>query len=136
MKVVLDINVLVSGMLNPTGKPGSILALILEGELTVLNSPGILAEYHEVLHRPRLGFQRDMVATILDYLEETGIPVCPLPSSCSFTDEDDRVFYETALTGKAVALITGNTTHFPADDPLIFTPAAFLEYWHKTRNKG
>ncbi|MFH2116004.1 MAG: putative toxin-antitoxin system toxin component, PIN family [Spirochaetota bacterium] len=136
MKVVLDTNALVSGMLNPAGKPGAILALVLEGELSVLHSPGILSEYHEVLHRPRFGFQSDMVATILGYIEEAGMPVYPLPANCSFPDEDDRVFYETALTGKAVALITGNTTHFPAGDPLIFTPPAFLEYWHRTRNKG
>ena len=54
MRIVLDTNVLVSGLLNPNGTPGRILDLILGRYLTLLYDDRIIGEYSDVLARPQL----------------------------------------------------------------------------------
>lgn len=54
MRIVLDTNVLVSGLLNPHGSPGRLLDHFLAGDITLLVDDRILAEYGEVLRRPHL----------------------------------------------------------------------------------
>jgi len=49
MKIVLDTNVIVSGLLKRHGNPGDILALALAGAVRVCHNEPILAEYAEVL---------------------------------------------------------------------------------------
>jgi putative PIN family toxin of toxin-antitoxin system len=53
MKVVLDTNVVVSGLLQPKGNPAQVLALALAGAVQVCYGQRLLAEYAEVLARPR-----------------------------------------------------------------------------------
>ena len=45
MRIVLDTNVLVSGLLHSQGNPGQVLALALAGAVQVCHDPRILAEY-------------------------------------------------------------------------------------------
>ena len=60
MKVVVDTNVLVSALIQPLGKPAQVLALVRSGALTLLHDERILAEYGEVLRRPRFRSTRPM----------------------------------------------------------------------------
>jgi putative PIN family toxin of toxin-antitoxin system len=53
-RVVLDTNVIVSALLVPSGTQASILLLALRGDIALYISPPVLAEYEEVLRRPRL----------------------------------------------------------------------------------
>ena len=48
-------------------------------------------------------------------------------------DEDDRVFYDTALESQAY-LITGNSRDFPAKS-FVVSPAQFLSIYRKNWNK-
>jgi len=52
MKIVLDTNVLVSGLLQPFGPSGQIVRLVASGEVVLCHDPRILTEYGEVLHYP------------------------------------------------------------------------------------
>ncbi len=54
MRVVLDTNIVVSALLQPLGPSASILLLALSGKLRLCFSESLLAEYEEVLRRPRL----------------------------------------------------------------------------------
>ncbi len=65
MRVVLDTNVLVSGLLNPDGSPGRVLDLFLAGGITLLVDDRILGEYRAVLPRPKFGFDTNDVADLL-----------------------------------------------------------------------
>ena len=47
-------------------------------------------------------------------------------SDVSMPDEDDRIFYEVALSKDAARLVTGNLKHFPKAD-FVVTPAEFLQ---------
>ena len=53
MKLVLDTNVLVSGMINSAGYPGKIVDLLRSASLEVVVDDRILAEHADVLRRER-----------------------------------------------------------------------------------
>jgi len=51
VKIVLDTNVLISGMLSPSGPPGKIIDLLRSGALQLVVDDRILSEYTDVLRR-------------------------------------------------------------------------------------
>ena len=112
MRVVVDTNVLVSGLLNPFGPPGRVIDLAVAGEIVVLYDDRILGEYRAVLRRPRFGFQTADVQALLEYLEREGEPVVARPSKLKLDDPDDLPFLEVAVAGAAAALVPGNARHF------------------------
>ena len=57
MKIVLDTNVLVSGLINPKGVPAKILNLMLNEKIIVLYDNRILREYETVLSRRKFRFE-------------------------------------------------------------------------------
>jgi putative PIN family toxin of toxin-antitoxin system len=54
VRVVVDTNVFVSGLINPRGAPGAIVDAVIEGRITPVFSSETLAELQDVLARPRL----------------------------------------------------------------------------------
>ena len=125
MYVVLDTNVLVSALWAPEGSPARILALVLNGRLTPCYDSRIMMEYKEVLGRKKFGFSKWETEALLGCIEDFGLSVVPVPLSLSFTDEEDKKFYEAAISCGAM-LVTGNLRHFPAEDALVISPADFL----------
>ena len=59
-------------------------------------------------------------------LIKTGIHLDPTASQDTFSDEDDRVFYEVALSKEEGYVVTGNTKHFPKS-PIVVTPAEMMQ---------
>ena len=112
MRLVLDTNVLVSGLLNPRGAPGRLLDLLLAGQIVPLFDDRIVAKYREVLARPRFGFEDRDARAVLDYLTLAGEPVAAPPLDVTLPDPDDLPFLEVAAAGRADALVTGNPRHF------------------------
>jgi putative PIN family toxin of toxin-antitoxin system len=133
VKIVLDTNVLVSGLLNPHGPPGRVVDFVISGAVTVLFDDRIIAEYREVLARPRFGFGHDDVETLIDFITSEGESVTSPPLALSLPDPDDLPFIEVAVAGAADALVTGNADHFvPAGGgpPVhVCTPAQFVAHW-------
>jgi len=66
VRVVYDTNVLVSAALKPGSTPAVLVALALAHRVRLCVSPSILAEYREVLHRPKFGFEALSVDTLLE----------------------------------------------------------------------
>jgi putative PIN family toxin of toxin-antitoxin system len=112
MSVVIDTNVLVSGLMNPQGPPGRIVDEVLAGAFTVLYDDRTMSEYREVLARPAFGFSLTDVDALLDFIEMTGEPVTGLRLPIVLPDPHDLPFLEVATAGRADALITGNTRYF------------------------
>ena len=129
--VVLDTNVLVSGLLNAKGSPGKVLDLVLTNQIQVVYDNRILGEYEEVLARSELRLDQNKVISIVDHIELSGIIIEPevLPKN-GYTDPDDIMFAEVFITSNADALVTGNLRHYR---PLveqkaeILSPTQFLE---------
>lgn len=138
MRIVLDTNVLVSGLLNPFGPPGRILDLSLPRRIELAFDDRILAEYEAVLLRPRFGFPAEAVRDLLRFFVLTGhkVAAAPLPRQAgrSAPDPNDLPFAEAALAGEAKALVTGNAQHFAflADPPFrVLGPREFLGFWEE-----
>ena len=129
MKIVVDTNVLVSGLLNPRGAPGRIVDLLLAGHVSLLVDDRIQAEYHEVRRRGRFGFDARDVGALLAFIDATATHVHGTPLAERLADEDDEPFLEAAIAGEADALVTGNVRHFPArlaQGIRIVSPATFV----------
>jgi putative PIN family toxin of toxin-antitoxin system len=134
MKIVLDTNVLVAGLLSPFGPCGEIVRMVSSGEVTLCFDALILAEYSEVLHRSKFGFDKDKVAALLDHIEHRGRTVASSPFPHSLPDPDDEPFLKVAVAGKAVCLVTGNVSHFPAklcQGRRVYSPSEFLTFYRK-----
>lgn len=126
MKIVLDTNVVVSGLLNSNGKPAQILNLLLNQKITLLFDNRILQEYSDVLYREKFQFTEEMVEPLLEFMKMEGEFILANPINDKFSDEDDKKFLEIAISGNANYLITGNTNHFPKKD-IIISPSEFIE---------
>ena len=130
MKVVLDTNVLVSGMLKPFSIPGEILRRVGSGLLTLCFDARILAEYREVLNRPKFKLHRDDVSIVLEYIQESGEWGLTSTLLQKLPDRDDEAFLEIALGSKVKYLITGNKKDFPLRKEYkisVVTPREFIE---------
>ena len=114
MKIVLDTNVLVSALLRPHSSSATVLRQIFVGVITLLADERILLEYEEVITRPKFNFDKDNIFKICNFLRMERLEIFPLPISVKLPDKDDAPFIETAITGNADFIVTGNKKHFPA----------------------
>ncbi len=126
MKIVLDTNVLVSGLINPKGVPAKILNLILNEKIIVLYDNRIIREYETVLSRRKFRFEKEIIEPLIDFIKHEGSFIAADPLKIKFEDEDDKMFLEVAKSGDAEYLITGNIVHFP-NEQFIVTPKEFIE---------
>jgi putative PIN family toxin of toxin-antitoxin system len=128
MIIVLDTNILVSALLSPLGKPAQILDMVLAGDATLAVDDRLLAEYQEVLARPRFAFDVEDVNTLLEYIRAEAIHVQSESLHLPLPDLDDLMFLEVAKTIRAI-LITGNLRHFPGEhraEVPVLSPTEFL----------
>jgi putative PIN family toxin of toxin-antitoxin system len=130
--VVLDTNVVVSGLLRRYGSLSArILDVAVAGLIQIVLDDRVLAEYAEVLVRPRLGLDRDLVARFLTALEGDADRVVAERLDLELPDPDDRMFVEVASSGVADYLVTGNRRHFVpvrgAHAFRILTPREFVD---------
>ena len=130
MRIVLDTNVLVSGLISPFGPPGEIVRMVSSGAVILCLDARIFAEYDQVLSRRRFGFDTDSVAALLDYIDFRSEVVASEPLEKRLPDPDDEPFLEVARAAGADCLVTGNLGHFPSDTwagVVVLSPAQFLE---------
>ena len=145
MRLVVDTNVLVSGLLNPNGAPGRLVDAIVSGRLTMVVDDRILDEYRRVLARPAFGFDRRHVDALLAFVSAGGEHVTAPTSRIVLPDPTDLPFLEVAEHASADLLVTGNLRHFkPLDGVLhvkICTPALAVQRlptpsWDRSRASG
>ncbi len=134
MKIVLDTNVLVAGLLSPFGPCGEIVRMVSSGELKLTLDARILTEYQEVLARPKFRFDQDKVAAILDFIEHHGSIVAASPLKQPLPDPDDEPFLEVAIAAQVACLVTGNHMHFPVascQGATVLSPSEFLMFYRQ-----
>lgn len=130
MRIVLDTNVLVSGLLSPFGPPGEIVRMVSSGSVVLCLDARIFSEYADVLSRPRFAFGADSVAALLNFIDYRSEVVASSPLEARLPDADDEAFLEVALACGADCLVTGNRGHFPPAaraGVVVLTPAEFAE---------
>jgi uncharacterized protein len=135
MKIVLDTNVVVSGLLQARGNPAQVLALVLSGAIQICHDERILAEYAEVLARPHFKFDPKRVREVLNKIETDGLAFdAGGESNLNLPDPDDEPFLAVALAASADFLVTGNLADYPPDKRrgcAVVSPAAFMTEWQR-----
>ena len=139
MRIVLDTNVLVSGLLSPFGPPGEIVRMVSAGAIRLCVDARLLAEYEQVLLRPRFGLDPDSVAALVDHIDVTSDKVASAPLGARLPDPDDEAFLEVAVASGADYLVTGNLAHFPTEACVgvsVVSPAVFVEAYRSAEDPG
>lgn len=131
---VIDTNVLVAALLSKHSDAATVQVLerVFDGQLVPLFEEGILAEYQDVLSRPKFRFPASQVQALLNAIVLNGLPVSRISTGAELPDPKDLVFYEAALARDGAYLVTGNQKHFPAE-PFVVTPKAMLEVLEKKK---
>ncbi len=131
-QLVLDTNVLISGLLSPGNPPGRIVDGIRAGYLQTVVDDRILREYRTVLRRPY--FQRYINADerewIIDFLEHESQRVVCTRAIHGLPDPKDACFLGVAMAA-GQPLVTGNIKHFPAKKRAgvrVVTPGDYCQY--------
>jgi uncharacterized protein len=130
MRIVLDTNVIVSGLLSAFGPPAQIIDLVSSGDLTLVVDRRIVSEYQDVLARPRLRLSPYDVDDFL-VLADAAEHCIGAPLPFALPDPFDEPFLEVAIAGAVDALVTGNEKHFRTPGgrlaiPIV-TPRRFLD---------
>jgi len=128
MIIVLDTNVLVSGLLSALGPPARILELAVKGQVSLAMDERIWDEYAAVCARPEFGFPQNLVAELLKSLGKEALWVKAEPLADKLPDPEDLKFLEVAVAAGADAVVTGNKRHFPAlrHSTPVLSPAEFM----------
>lgn len=126
---VLDTNVIVSALItkNPDAPPRKVFLAMLNGQITPLIHPDILAEYREVLNRKKFHLRKETVQLVLNAIQAYGVEVEPQATGAVLPDMDDLIFYEVAMEKQNcdAHLVTGNLKHYPAKK-FIVSPAEMV----------
>jgi putative PIN family toxin of toxin-antitoxin system len=139
LRIVLDTNVLVSGLLSPFGPPGEIVRLVSAGTVRLCVDARLLSEYEQVLLRPRFGLDPDALAALIDYIDATSQKAASAPLKVRLPDPDDEAFLEVAIATEADYLVTGNLVHFPLEARAgvsVVSPAEFVEAYRSAERTG
>jgi uncharacterized protein len=114
IRVVVDTNVLVSGLLSPAGNEAMILLAIHHGMIHVCLSEPIIAEYAAVLARPKFGFPPKEIEAAVMMIRDHGELFRPDETAPSSPDPGDTKFLQCAQAAQADFIVTGNKRDFPA----------------------
>ena len=126
---VIDTNVLVSAFLKSTSVPHIVVDYVFAGDIVPLYNEEILAEYKDVLNRPKFHFPKEAVELTVNKIKEIGIHFDSIAVNENLPDPKNVFFYAVTMNArneKDVYLITGNIKHFP-EKPFVVTPRQMLD---------
>lgn len=133
---MLDTNVVVAALRSSCGASRQLLRAALEHRFQLLLSVPLLLEYEAVLTRPEqldaCGLKTAEVVRLLDALAAVSTPVKLIYRwRPGVADPDDEMVLETALNGKADAIVSFNTRNFKLAREIfrcpVILPAAALQ---------
>jgi putative PIN family toxin of toxin-antitoxin system len=118
IQAVLDVNVLYSAILKPSGKSALLLRLALDGVFDICISSGIVEELISILNRPKArkelgrGFSREQLLGLLGHLVGAFnfIGEAP-PADIVPGDPKDNHIVSAAVYVKADYLVSGDKRH-------------------------
>jgi len=131
MRVVLDTNVLLSGLIIPDSLPGRIVQAWREARFDLVFSERMLEEIRRILAYPkinkRLKWDADEIERFLLLLRFKCVIVNPPPMRFQdLRDPDDAIILSGLIDSHAEALVTGDEDLLIlADRYPIFSPAEF-----------
>jgi len=107
---VIDTNIWVSALLNPTGYPAKLRKAFEQGIFEVIVSEPILQEIANVLSRPRIrnkyGITEEDIRELLNLIEERADHALLAGNISVCRDKDDNLIIETAINGNADYIVS------------------------------
>jgi putative PIN family toxin of toxin-antitoxin system len=136
MRVVVDMNVLISATIKPSSRLGKILAHLRNGDFQLLHFPQFLQEYAEVCSRPHLwdkyNLDEDEIFATIQVMTNRGKSVDITTQVEACRDPDDNIILALAVDGKADIIVSGDKDLLdlhPFRGIPILKPAEFLAMW-------
>jgi len=135
LKIVLDTNVLVSGIIGKTGTPAKILDSWQAGEFKLITSPELVSEINKVLHYPHIQqkyrlAESDIDAFLISMVSFGIMTPGKLELRVIEDDPDDDKFLAAAVEGGADYIVSGDN-HLKClkiyQGITIISPAEFIE---------
>lgn len=120
LRLVVDTNIVVSAALKPDGLQRTVLLLAITKPARLYISEAILAEYREVLARPKMNIRKALQQQMLQLIRSRSYALKSARPLQVTPDPDDNKFLECADAARADYLVTGNQRHFP-------------RFWKKTK---
>jgi len=114
-KVIIDTNVVVSSLIQKSYPHRIIFDLFLEDKICLCISKALIAEYYEVLERPKFERFKEFsikAKTVIANIEIKSVCYQPQITVDILTDKDDNKILELADECNADFIITGNTSDF------------------------
>lgn len=132
LRAVLDVNVLVSALLSPQGRPAAVVAAWRDGRFDLVASPMLVRELDDVRQRRHLVDRidrHDLAAFLADVMRNAVLVDDPPPAGHVPSDPDDDYLITLALAAGAHAVVTGDTAllGLDLDRPRILAPRDFLD---------
>jgi putative PIN family toxin of toxin-antitoxin system len=122
LRIVLDTSVLVAGLRSRTGASNAVLRQVAQGRIVPLVAPALFLEYEAVLKRVehRLAHGLDLAA-VDQFLAAFASAAEPVEVNFQWrpqlADANDEMVLETAVNGRADALVTLNVKDFAMAAP-------------------
>ena len=114
-KIVIDTNVIIAGLIS-RGILNLILNdLFIENKIQLCVSEELLAEYYDVLNRPKFNKYQDFLLRAESFLveiENKAVKFDPKITLSLISDDDDNMILELADECEADFIITGNSNDF------------------------
>ena len=138
LRVTIDTNVFVSGIILERGFPYLILELWRENNFLIISTQGLLIEVEEVLKRTKLTAKYHLtdkkINTFVNLFKRKAKMITPIPHlPVAIRDPKDAKIITCALGGKADYLVTGDKdllilrSHPPLQRLQIIEPKVFYE---------
>jgi uncharacterized protein len=108
LRVVVDTNVWVSGLIVPRSAPGRVLRAVRGGEIDVVISWELAAELRDVLDRPKLATYDLADEDVRDLLSLTARDLPTVHIEVDVRDVDDVPVMAAAVGGRANVIVTGD----------------------------
>jgi putative PIN family toxin of toxin-antitoxin system len=108
MRVVIDTNVLISAVLKDRDPEAIIMFIAERSDVEWIVSPEIMAEYREVLSRPKFNLPKDLLNKWFTMLNCLTVPWTPGVTIEFPRDRKDAKFLSCAIAASADYFVTGD----------------------------
>jgi putative PIN family toxin of toxin-antitoxin system len=119
VRVVVDTNIFLAGLLNADGGATKIIRSFQDGEFVLVITHDVFDEYLRVIHLFDNAVPAHASEELLELVFEKAVKVQPAAAKGLCSDADDEKFLSAALAGHSDLLVTKNKKHFPKDSSVI-----------------